>query len=52
MDIIVLEVHEGYKIDFNTLDVILNNGLAEEETVAVSDHYPVYAEFWIDRDVD
>jgi hypothetical protein len=23
-----------------------------DETTAVSDHYPVYAEFWCDRDAD
>jgi endonuclease/exonuclease/phosphatase family metal-dependent hydrolase len=27
-------------------------GLTFEETTDVSDHYPVYAEFWIDRDTD
>jgi len=27
-------------------------GLTGDETTAVSDHYPVYAEFWIDRDTD
>jgi deoxyribonuclease-1-like protein len=26
--------------------------LTEDETTAVSDHYPVYAEFWSDRDTD
>jgi len=27
-------------------------GLSEDETVAVSDHYPVYADIWCGRDVD
>ena len=27
-------------------------GLTGDETTAVSDHYPVYAEFWRDRDTD
>ena len=27
-------------------------GLTEAETIAVSDHYPVYAEFWSNRDTD
>jgi len=27
-------------------------GLTVNETIAVSDHYPVYAEFWCDRDTD
>jgi endonuclease/exonuclease/phosphatase family metal-dependent hydrolase len=27
-------------------------GLTVDETTAVSDHYPVYAEFWSDRDTD
>jgi endonuclease/exonuclease/phosphatase family metal-dependent hydrolase len=27
-------------------------GLTEDETTVVSDHYPVYAEFWSDRDTD
>jgi len=27
-------------------------GLSAEETVAVSDHYPVYADIWCGRDVD
>ena len=27
-------------------------GLMVNETTAVSDHYPVYAEFWRDRDAD
>ena len=27
-------------------------GLSDNETVAVSDHYPVYAELWCGRDVD
>jgi deoxyribonuclease-1-like protein len=27
-------------------------GLTADETTAVSDHYPVYAEFWGDRDTD
>lgn len=27
-------------------------GLSEDETVAVSDHYPVYAELWCGRDAD
>ncbi len=27
-------------------------GLNVSETTAVSDHYPVYAEFWCDRDTD
>ncbi|KAF5430551.1 hypothetical protein C5S42_00265 [Candidatus Methanomarinus sp.] len=26
--------------------------LTYEETIAVSDHYPVYAVFWSNRDVD
>ena len=27
-------------------------GLSYDETIAVSDHYPVYAEFWCDNDTD
>ena len=27
-------------------------GLTEKETTNVSDHYPVYAEFWRNRDTD
>ncbi len=27
-------------------------GLTYDETTAVSDHYPVYAEFWTNRDTD
>ena len=27
-------------------------GLSEDETTAVSDHYPVYAEYWCGRDVE
>ncbi|MGB7531904.1 MAG: hypothetical protein WA977_02850 [Halobacteriota archaeon] len=27
-------------------------GLTVDETTAVSDHYPIYAEFWNDRDTD
>jgi endonuclease/exonuclease/phosphatase family metal-dependent hydrolase len=30
----------------------LEYGLGQEQTEAVSDHYPVYAEFWVDRDED
>ena len=30
----------------------LEYGLTEEEMTAVSDHYPVYAEFWGNRDTD
>ncbi len=30
----------------------LEYGLNVSETTAVSDHYPVYAEFWCDRDAD
>jgi len=27
-------------------------GLSEDETLAVSDHYPVYAMYWIGKDMD
>ena len=27
-------------------------GLSGDETVAVSDHYPVYADYWCGRDMD
>jgi len=30
----------------------IDYGLSEDETVAVSDHYPVYAELWCGWDVD
>ncbi|MCK4820497.1 hypothetical protein KA005_32330 [bacterium] len=45
-----MKVCGGYKIDLGTLDMILSNGLTEEETVAVSDFYPFCVEFWIDKD--
>lgn len=36
--------------DTDVLRYDIDYGLTEEETIVVSDHYPVYAEFWIDRD--
>ena len=41
-----------YTGDLRVFRYDLEYGLSEDETTAVSDHYPVYAELWCGRDVD
>jgi endonuclease/exonuclease/phosphatase family metal-dependent hydrolase len=41
-----------YTVDSGVYRYDIEYGLSEDETVAASDHYPVYAELWCGRDVD
>jgi len=49
---IILTDSSDYTNDSGVFRFDTEYGLNYNETVAVSDHYPVYAEFWIDRDSD
>ncbi|MDO9517745.1 MAG: hypothetical protein Q7J10_06805, partial [Methanosarcinaceae archaeon] len=51
-DRIILTDSSDFTGNAGVLRYDLEYGLSLDETVAVSDHYPVYAEFWIDGDVD
>ena len=51
-DRIVLTDASDYTNDSGVFRFDTEYRLNYNETVAVSDHYPVYAEFWIDRDND
>ena len=51
-DRIILTDTSDYAGDSGVFRFDTEYGLNYDETVAVSDHYPVYAEFWIDRDDD
>jgi deoxyribonuclease-1-like protein len=51
-DRIILTDTSDYAGDSGVFRFDTEYGLNYDETVAVSDHYPVYAVFWIDRDDD
>jgi deoxyribonuclease-1-like protein len=51
-DRIILTDTSDYTGDCGVFRFDTEYGLNYSETVAVSDHYPVYAVFWIDRDSD
>jgi endonuclease/exonuclease/phosphatase family metal-dependent hydrolase len=50
--IITTEAVSDYTGDSGVFRYDMIYNLTEEETEAVSDHYPVYAEFWTNRDND
>ena len=51
-DRIILTDSSDFVGDAGVFRYDLEYGLSYDETTAVSDHYPVYAEFWIDGDAD
>ena len=51
-DRIILTDSSDFTGDAGVFRYDLEYGLSFDETTAVSDHYPVYAEFWVDGDAD
>jgi deoxyribonuclease-1-like protein len=50
--IITIPVASDFTGDAGVFRFDLEYGLTEDETTAVSDHYPVYAVFWCNNDTD